>query len=329
MRATPEVAPTFTGQLLVNFTGTDVTNPTFTFGPDSGFKVRWGLATTTDSPLSGVAADLDVSWPLGGEGVDPSGLKVQLADLTLNTSRLIGDDLSDATEAVREITRPIRKSTSPLLEPLPGLSDLSNFLGQGDTSLLSLAEYFGFNKDLRKGLTTLAQIDDGLSLLGGNTVNLGSFSLAGPTALQANGAPDLAQLEALLEECGPCKEGVEAVLAEVNPSGGGSFQFDFPLLKKPESLAGLLLGRDVDIFTFDTGNIGAVEDVDVPVISVFIFSVRIEGDVEARTHLKGGFDTAGIRRRSSTARPRTPSSRASTCRTRATTPSCGCSATSG
>lgn len=295
VRATPEIAPTFTGVLNVDFEGTNIANPKFSFGPDSGFRVRWGLATTNDSPLKGLSADLDINWPLAGQGVDPSGLKVELADLTLDTSRLIGDDLSDATEAVRSITRPIRKATAPVLEPLPGLSDLSNFLGQGDTSVLSLAEFFGFNKDFRKGLTTLAQIDDGLALLGGGTVNLGKFSLDGTKALRDDAMPDLAQLAKVLEQCGPCKEGLDKLLAETNPAGGGSFEFDFPVLKDPASLAGLLLGRDVDIFTFDTGNIGALENVMVPLVNVFIFAVKIEGDVEARTHLKGGFDTAGIR----------------------------------
>ena len=68
VQATPEVAPTFTGQLLLDFEGADFANPTFSFGPDSGFRTRWALATTSDSPLKGVAADLDVNWPLGGRG---------------------------------------------------------------------------------------------------------------------------------------------------------------------------------------------------------------------------------------------------------------------
>src|SRR4029079_14984644 len=76
--------------------------------------------------------------------------------------------------------------------------------------------------------------------------------------------------------------------------GQGGFKFDLPVLTHPESLAGLLLGRDVDLITFDTGKLGYTDHLNIPLARFFIFSVGLDGDVEASVHLKGGVDTRGI-----------------------------------
>ncbi len=76
--------------------------------------------------------------------------------------------------------------------------------------------------------------------------------------------------------------------------GQGEFEFDLPVLTKPESLAGLLLGRDVDLITFDTGKLGYKDHINVPLARFFIFSVELDGNIEASVHLKGGVDTRGI-----------------------------------
>ena len=103
-------------------------------------------------------------------------------------------------------------------------------------------------------------IDDAIGMVGGGTVELGSITLVGETALQEEGLPvDLAQIGTIVNMCEPCAEAMNTFLSKTNGAitpGEGGFGFDFPVLRDPGTLAGLLLGRDVELFTFDTGRLG-------------------------------------------------------------------------
>src|SRR4029079_1714292 len=76
--------------------------------------------------------------------------------------------------------------------------------------------------------------------------------------------------------------------------GQGGFKFDLPVLTHPESLAGLLGGSECDLITFDPGKLGYTDHLNIPLARFFIFSVELDGDVEASVHLKAGVDTRGI-----------------------------------
>ncbi|MEY2477885.1 MAG: hypothetical protein QOG87_3200 [Actinomycetota bacterium] len=286
--------PGFRGKITAELAGAGAAP---TFGFDAGVSAIWHLATTEDSPLEGVSGDLKINWPLTGGDISPDGLTITLENMKINTARLVGEQLSEVTSALREITSPLRKATSPFMEPIPGLSDASAALGGDPVSILRIAETTaGFNPDIRKALEKLIVIDDALRLLGGGEVTLAPITLTGGTALQPKGLPaNLQQLTTLVgEQCPVCADGLKALTDKVNPGGGG-FQFKFPVLDNPGTLAELLLGRDIDLFTFDTGPIGGPTFVKIPIVNVIIFSVSISGTVEASLQLKGGFDTKGIR----------------------------------
>lgn len=314
VRATSTTQPAFTGHLLIDVTEDGSFD--FSFGPDTGFAAAWHLATE-DSPLMGIEGDLVIDWPLAGPGVDPGELTITVEDIVMDTSQFIGEDLQAAAASLRDITRPLRTATSPMMEPIPGMSDFSAILpGGGDVTMLRLMELAesvsGEDKaELRIAIERLLLIDDVVSALegGGADVPLGSFTLVGDKALTPVGLTldagdfrdELADLNDILDEasdlCEPCRESVNELLTAVNGAatpGEGGFSFDLPVLTDPASLAGLLLGRDVDLITFDTDKVGYEDTLKETLARFFIFSVELRGKVEASLHLKGGVDTRGI-----------------------------------
>jgi Ca2+-binding RTX toxin-like protein len=300
VKATADTPPQFKGELQVDIDNNGAF--TFGFGTPSGFDAKWHLITE-NSPLMGVQGDLHISWALGGPGVPSGGLTIAVENVEIETSKFVGEDLAEAARDLRQLTHPIRTVTSPLLEPIPGLSDLSSVLGGDPVTMLRIMEKVqNWPPDIRTMLTRIATVDDALGALGGGeNVKLGSFTISGSQALKPVAQPldAVTGLKNIIDDgvCDPCRTAMNKIIAAANGGetpGQGGLKFDFPVLRNPASLAGLLLGRDVDLFTFDTGKVGYEDRLNVPVVRFLIFSVKIEGDVKATLHLKGGFDTRGI-----------------------------------
>jgi len=308
--ATTLVAPSLHGHLYVDIDSGG--NPEFGFSPNTGFEAKWGLAATTSSPLPGVTGNLSVNWNLGTSGLDAKGLEISVDDVKIKTSEFVGQGIQDAAAGIRDVVHPIRKATSPMLEPIPGLSDLSSLVGGGDVTMLRLMNLaksvdpgsptsFPYG-DLETAIKRIQMLDDVVAdLAGGNDVDLGSFKLTGDDALTPNGqalAKDAVdELENIVDDCSVCKEQLGNLLKAVNGSetpGEGGFRFDIPVMNNPASLAGMLLGRNVDLITFDSGFLGYKGDLDTTVARFLIFAVKVQGPIEAGIHLRGGVDTAGI-----------------------------------
>ena len=303
VKATTITQPQFSGSLLVNLN--DQGGFSFGFGPDSGFKAGWHLETE-DSPLMGVSGNLNITWPLTDSGVNAGGLRIAVDNITIETDGFLGG-IQDAAAAIREVSHPIRTVTSPMIEPIPGLSDISSAIGGGDVTMLKLMEaHPDFPPEVREALEKLRLVDDVVSALAGdgNEAELGSFTLIGSDALEPKDQPFgaavadkiKADLQNVVDKCAICKQKVNEFLGSVNGTapGDGGFQFEMPVLREPASMAGLLLGRDVELITFDTGKLGYADTLNLPIARFFIFSVALKGPIDASLHLKGGVDTRGI-----------------------------------
>jgi Ca2+-binding RTX toxin-like protein len=316
VEARTDIAPLFEGTLYVDIDPDG--NLDFGFLPGAKFEAKWHLHTTDASPLRGVVGDLHILWELGAvtdTGVDPTKLSIKLENVEIETNEFVGEDIQDAAKGLRDVVHPIRQVTSPMLEPIPGLSDLSSAVGNGDVTMLRImglatavdpttgvGTTFPYEK-LELALKRIQMLDDVAKQLGGGgNVQLGSFTLAESVALTPNKTPlppgAVDTLTTIVEACGPCEQKLGELLGAVNgdptPGSQQGFQFDVPVMSDPASLAGLLLGRDVDIITFDTGFQGYRGDIDSDIARFFIFAVKLEGKIVAGIHLKGGVDTAGV-----------------------------------
>ena len=311
VEAKTETDPRFSGQLQVDLN--DDGSFSFGFGDNAGFSAAWKLETK-DSPLPGVRGTLAINWPLEGDGVNPSELSIEVKDIAINAKQFVGEGMQDAAAAIRTITRPLRTATSPMMEPIPGLSDLSDAIGGGEVTMLKLMEQAKGASlsnpfpatDVSTFLTRLQRLDDVVAALEGddNWVPLGSVKVVGDEALKPVGlafdpAKLQGQLDNLIDKCGiECKERIDDLLTAVNGGatpGQGGFKFDLPVLSDPATLAGLLLGRDVDLVTFETGRLGYPRDnLNIPLARFLMFSVELDGAIEATFNVKGGVDTRGI-----------------------------------
>ena len=311
VEAKTETDPRFSGQLQVDLN--DDGSFSFGFGDNAGFSAAWKLETK-DSPIPGVRGTLAINWPLEGDGVNPSELSIEVKDIAINAKQFVGEGMQDAAAAIRTITRPLRTATSPMMEPIPGLSDLSDAIGGGEVTMLKLMEQAKGASlsnpfpatDVSTFLTRLQRLDDVVAALEGddNWVPLGSVKVVGDEALKPVGlafdpAKLQGQLDNLIDKCGTeCKERIDDLLTAVNGGatpGQGGFKFDLPVLNDPATLAGLLLGRDVDLVTFETGRLGYPRDnLHIPLARFLMFSVELDGAIEATFNVKGGVDTRGI-----------------------------------
>ena len=313
--ARSDIDPVFDGTLFVDMDAEG--NLDFGFAPGAHFEAKWHLAAKEESPLRGVIGDLRIRWDLGAvtdAGVDPANFKITLENVQIETSKFVGEDIQEAAKALRDVTRPIRQVTSPMLEPIPGLSELSSAVGNGDVTMFKImglakgvdptggATTFPYEQ-LETALKRIQVLDDIAGQLGaGGNVQLGTFTLAGSEALTPNGTAlpreAVKTLENIADKCAPCGSALvklrETLNGEAGPGSQQGFKFDVPVMSDPVSLAGLLLGRDVDIISFDTGFQGYSGDVDSDIARFFIFAVKLEGKIVAGIHLTGGVDTAGV-----------------------------------
>jgi Ca2+-binding RTX toxin-like protein len=297
MKAEPLGAPGFKGTITVDFAGSDFTSPTFGF-ENAGVDAHWLLTARTDSPLLGVTTNFDIDWdlPANGNLTSPSNLTVGLNHITVDFSKLLGESLAKTLRDIREVIEPIDTVTQPFVTPLPGFETLSEDpLNLPEVSLLGIAELVGFAPPgVRTGIKAVHRLYQGLGFAAEGGLDLGSVTLVDQQVFQQQGAPAVA-LTKIMDACGEsCQIAVQKITDAVG-FGGKGLEFKFPVLDNPSTLAGVLLGRDVDLFTFDTGNtLGFRVPVKIPLFDVFIFRIEIAGDIEARVHLKGGYDTRGI-----------------------------------
>ena len=315
VKATQQIAPKFEGDVFVDL-GSDG-SPSFGFGPNTKFEAKWHLATSDESPLTGVEGDLHILWKLPtsvGTAVDASALTITMEHVSIDTEKFVGDGIQQAAAGISEVTHPLRTALSPLLEPIPGLSDLSSALGGDDVTMLRFMEEA---KSVSAGdfptqkfsdtLEQLKKLDDVVGNLqgGGPLLDLGTFTLTGGEggdALRPIGeklAEQGAQtLKKIAEECSDaCKKAIGDLYQAVNGApvpGTSGFKFDIPVMDNPASLAGMLLGRDVDLITFDTGPLGYQGHINLPLARFFVFAVSIDGDLDTTVDIKGGVDTRGI-----------------------------------
>jgi len=283
-------------------------SPTFAL-VDAKVDATWDLAVAVGSPMLGLGAQLHIAWDLSGSSVTPNGLVIELNHITLNAKELLGGTLTDVLGGLADLVEPIHSATQPLITPLPGFEDVVNavrnapplFLQMPEPSLLAIAEVSGaVPPGVRRLIQNIDQLHKGLDLATNEgSFSLGSLKLTGIDALSNTSTPTMA-MEEILDLCTECRQIVDEVLAALNDTVGvpaaGGLKFAFPVLEQPSILGQLLLGRNVDLVTFDTGNtLQFDQPIHVPLFSVFVFDVDLFGNVAGGLRLKGGFDTKGVK----------------------------------
>ncbi len=272
-------------------------------------------------PLVGlpkILADLDASWNLN----DPTNPTVGFGNIRLDVGSFFSGFASGLLDSVDMALDPIRPVLDVLNRRIPVLSDISAVRsaldrdGDGKVTLLDAAALLGGTVDTRmiSSLDYVADLIQSISAVnsatGGNNgflIPLPNLDLTGqnlsvpggldnfqiPASIDANF--DLtAAINSLNGQDPAVASAANAFVQQSNQAPSG-FSFSLPILKKPSSVMGLLLGRDVDLFKLVLPpldvhfNLEREFPIFPPINGVFAGSVDLHGD------LAFGYDTAGIR----------------------------------
>jgi hypothetical protein len=254
-----------------------------------------------------VSTDFVLSW--GFSSANPGGPRetfgsrptVQFNNVKLNLGSFFSRFVSPILNKIKEVIDPFKPVVDFLTRPIPVISDLFNHA----TSIVDLAQRLNPHLDLRF-LTVVEDVYQFLDSIpsGGNIVidfgdfDLGNFDLRGSTPVsQAHpnrgmrnpGTTD-DQLMRSNDSDAPRSRSFVTRMGTV-PGGG----LQFPILQNPSSVFGLLLGQDVDLFTFDLPTLVAGFSFSQFFELLGPLGVRITGSVDVSAHLKFGYDTYGLR----------------------------------
>ena len=290
----------------------------FNVGLSAKVAVDYHLAANAGSALPGISADLHLGWGWSNQpasATTPTILGFDHVQLDLSTvfSRVLGPMYDN----VRKALTPLKPVIDAINAPLPGISDISRRIGAGDLSILTLMKLYGTttgNDDYNE-LTKVAKLVSTVYQLGvTGTIDLGSFGVDPVKALAGVPTPD--QVAGLLKGLDglhsatdllntACSSGVDCTalgqLGQLTGDGnqvppGGGLGFKLPLLDNPSSLAGVLLGQDVTLATFDTGTFHKHFDYTATLgpLGPFFVDLGVAATVDLR--FIAGFDTYGIRK---------------------------------
>lgn len=265
-----------------------------------------------DLPVNGslptLTADLGVGWTFNGSTA--TGVNIGTPDISLGNVAV--DAGSILTGFMRPILTEIRRFTSPFQPvfdvasaPIPVLSDIYELLGEGPLTMLTLFEAAsGADLTMVRRIIGLLQLADAFGAASaGGSIPLGDFTLDGALALDRQLPPH--QAGDLITENSPLSSvfahssmsGTTAAVERATSGGGG---FTFEAFENPTQLVHMLVGRDVSLIEWRSGNLqaGLGHSIDLPplfvgpvpvVISIFM-SASIGGQFGV------GYDTWGIRR---------------------------------
>jgi hypothetical protein len=171
--------------------------PTLSGSANLDLDFTGGFGNTNDVTFPSVNTEIKGSWDFANGGLQ----SISFNHVSLNLGQFLSGVLTPVLNTIQGATRPYEPVLQALAAPLPGLSDISRFLGQGDISLLDLATVAANQTGYRE-LENLAestiqlvnQINSLESQMGPNglAIPLGDFDLGG-----AN--PDLLSQPAALD----------------------------------------------------------------------------------------------------------------------------------
>jgi streptogramin lyase len=294
---------------------------------DVNLHVQTSIGGSTAYPS--VGSDFHLHWGFGANAYDPLSPSVSFDGAKLDLGSYISSVVAPIVQNVQSVLDPIQPLLDTITARIPGLSDLTDAVGMGDVTLLSLAEKAaGLSGDpeiialvnLANTLTEVSNLVGAFesSPTGNLTVNLGGFNLGSddlrhlPAADPNLGDPNLTSLTAVAtgdaqdvfadpsQITGNAK--VQQIVQDLKNDGdtstaGGRFGFDFPILDDPAGCVfKLLLGEDADLASFSADfkiDTGQVNFLTIPIFA--IFDANISGELSVSGHFRIGYDTRGLR----------------------------------
>ncbi|MFD0865899.1 calcium-binding protein, partial [Tessaracoccus lubricantis] len=303
-----------------------------TASPSAIFAISIGAAVTIDwdivsrieingdkSLLPGVKVNFELGWTISADN-DGGSLQASIGtptiafkDFAIDAGAVFAEILGPILEKVKSVTGPVQPIIDAIYAPLPVLSDVSKAAGGGDISLFTLAQTFS---TLAGGpdLTMVKRITNVIALINAMPectvsdcwIRLGSFNVDGASALNTSLTPDVAgdlitapQPEAdvlgkLNQASGKTVFSSGTATGSANEAG-----ITFPIFQEPTKAFSLLMGGDVDLVKFDSGNLSlgfSFSQEFGPVYAPPPVLITLSGSASITARIRAGMDTYGIRK---------------------------------
>lgn len=293
---------------------TDILSATVEAGADVNLDLIASFGGDADFPR--LRSDFLFDWEFsrtfgtGADAADPGAAAPTLRfdNVGLSLGEFINQFVSPIVEQARKVTEPIQPILDALNSEVPVVSQIL-----AGATWLDLAEMFGGAevKPFVEALEILDQVTDVVDRLNGTGndiwIELGSFTVFGEDAIN----PDMAGQLGIGSSSNPAVELADQLIDK----GAAAFNdllndatrdvISFPLLEHPTNAFQLLLGHDVDLVVFDLPEL--TMGFNMAYRMVFppfpILYAELGGGVQSTINFDFGYDTAGLRKFSSTLNP--------------------------
>lgn len=252
---------------------------------ESDRRFLFNLAVVTDAAIEYSYSDADTAASIVGD--DP---RIRFENVRLDTAEFFGGFFAPAIEAMRPVFGQLKPVFDILQEPIPGISDLSEAVGQGPITMLDFAAAVTPVGDALRVLdlvNTLVTADtSGMGATGLETV--GSFSVTGHK--DTGGYPEI-------DDEDTADELDDKLMSKSELAVDLGASLSFPILEDPTNIFGLMTGEaDVSMFGFGVDfGIGFEYGINIPT-PIPGLSATIDFAMGAELDFDFGYDTLGVRR---------------------------------
>jgi Ca2+-binding RTX toxin-like protein len=296
-------------------------------------NIDWLLKATVGDDTAGfpgIQAEFQLKWSWhdaepGSNTSDTVGnqpLTIAFQRVQINAGQVLSGIIGPVVNQIKFVTGPLDPVVKTLYAPIPVLSDLSHLVGGDDVTIISLAKAFSTIAD-GPDLTFVDTIADLVNFVnhvptcGGSAddpaclIEIGSFNVAGDKALDNPATPSNTDsfitnksltgdaTGGVLDNLDDKAGGSGVSLEDENSAGNAKAGFTFPVFENPASLFNLIMGGDVDLVKFDSGNLRLGFDWNQqfgPVYAPPPVMITLHGSADVTLRIVAGFDTYGIRK---------------------------------
>ena len=297
-------------QLLSGLPSQFLTNASIDGDVDIDIKVETGLGSgTIDKTLPSFATDFVLSWHFSTDSPDalPDPV-IALQDIRVDAGELFKKTFDDVFGAVGDVLEPTQEVRDFLFTPIPVISDISEFFGQGTIAMIDMARAFG-NVDTRllKDINEVLDFITTVTTLGtAELVLVDELTIAPDEAMGPPKTPDqIGDLYPGETFTGIDLEGsIESALGSLSDEwdalgaaeGGDGEDFKYPVVEDPGCLVGLLLGNDCVVVEWRPDPLHVKASYPLSFGPFFgVLYVTFGGELEANGNFGGGVSTRGVR----------------------------------
>ncbi|MEZ6098533.1 MAG: S8 family serine peptidase [Pirellulaceae bacterium] len=281
-----------------------------------GAEARFGArlsSTFATGMLPSLLADFQAAWSLGNDTPTSAGFH----NIRMDLGQLFNGFSGPIFDVVETVLDPIKPLLEVLDTRIPVLSDFSIIRSvldsnrDGRVTVLEAAEFVGVaDTGFFESLAFVAGLTDRIggviaaaeNASGSLLIPLPDFDLTGQALNLANGlngfviTPPTFDIDQAIDTISDnATRDAAADFVDYSSTSSGPTVFSIPILDEPASVFGLLIGRDVPLFSLDFAPLFAEFGIRqfVPIIGPL--GATVAGRIAAKADFAFGYDTRGIR----------------------------------